>query len=407
MGTTVTRPGRTGTIAALCLALAAGPPATEAAAEPATRGTGIQVTLPPPAGKHPVGTVALHLVDRSRPDPWVEGRAYRELMVSVWYPARRRAGLPTAPYMPPLAAADFGRTLAAFLGVQPGDVDWAGATTHSQEGAPMDRAGGRLPVVLYSSGFRAPRTIGTTVVEDLASRGYVVVSVDHTYETAQVEFPGGRLERTVVTADWTEEDMAKAVDVRVDDMAFVLDQLARLNRGHNPDADRRALPAGLRGGLNLSRIGALGHSMGGSTALQLAHDDRRVDAGVNLDGGHRGPVARTGLAKPFLQMAAEPHTRASDPTWQSLWDRSTGWKRELRFTGAEHISFSDAQALLPQFADKLQLDPSDLIGTIDPGRSIAAQRTYAAAFFDLHLKTRGTPLFDRPSPRHPEVTLIP
>ncbi|SEG20076.1 Platelet-activating factor acetylhydrolase, isoform II [Nonomuraea solani] len=401
MGTTVTRPGRTGTIAALCLALAAGPMATEAAAEPAIGGAGIRVTLPPPAGKYPVGTVALHLVDRSRPDPWVAGRAYRELMVSVWYPARRKAGLPTAPYMSPLAAADFGRTLA------PGEVDWAGATTHSQEGAPMDRTGGRLPVVLYSPGFRVPRTFGTTVVEDLASRGYVVVSVDHTYETAQVEFPGGRLERTDFTAEWTAEDMSKAVDVRVDDMTFVLDQLARLNLGHNPDADRRRLPAGLRGGLNLSRIGALGHSMGGSSALQLAHDDRRVDAGVNLDGGHRGPVAQTGLAKPFLQMAAESHTRASDPTWQSLWDRSTGWKRELRFTGAEHISFSDAQALVPQYAEKLNVDASGLIGTIDPSRSLAAQRAYSAAFFDLHLKKRGTLLFDRPSPRHPEVTLIP
>src|SRR4051794_11569014 len=47
-----------------------------------------QLTLPAPTGPYPVGTVPLHLVDRSRPDPAAGPGHFRELMAGVWYPAR-------------------------------------------------------------------------------------------------------------------------------------------------------------------------------------------------------------------------------------------------------------------------------------------------------------------------------
>ncbi|MEV0581820.1 lipase [Nonomuraea sp. NPDC050310] len=364
------------------------------------------LTLPVPTGPREVGTVALHLVDRSRPEPWVAGRPYRELMVSVWYPAAGSRRLPYAPHMTRRAGEDFGQTVApAMFGTKPGEVDWTGTKTHARYGAPVK--GGKLPVVLFSPGFGAPRSVGTAIVEDLASRGYIVVSIDHTYEAAQVEFPGGRLERAKLPAQPDTADMLKALRTRVADSRFVLDQLDRLARGHNPDAARRRLPGGLPGALDLSRTGMIGHSMGGSTAAEATHDDPRVDAGVNLDGGHRGPVAQSGVAKPFLQMAAQPHTRESDASWRTFWERSTGWKRELRFTGAEHYSFTDLQTLGPQVPGVPEARLRGLLGTIDPERSLAAQRAYAAAFFDLHLKGRQTPLFDAPSAEHPDVELIP
>ena len=48
-----------------------------------------RLTLPAPTGPHRLGTVSLHLVDRSRPDPVAGPGRYRELMASVWYPAAR------------------------------------------------------------------------------------------------------------------------------------------------------------------------------------------------------------------------------------------------------------------------------------------------------------------------------
>ncbi|MFD0891535.1 lipase, partial [Streptosporangium algeriense] len=121
-----------------------------------------------------------------------------------------------------------------------------------------------------------------------------------------------------------------------------------------------------------------------------------------------GGVAGGGVAKPFMQLAAEAHTRASEPSWKSFWDASTGWKRELRFRGAAHGSFTDLQALLPKIARTVPKVPvADFVGTIDPVRSVAAQRAYVAAFFDLHLREKATSLFEAPDARFPEVSLIP
>ncbi|MCP2261590.1 Alpha/beta hydrolase family protein [Streptoalloteichus tenebrarius] len=372
--------------------------------------TPLSLALPAPTGPHQVGKVDLHLVDRSRPDPWVEGRPYRELMISVWYPARHADHHPVAPHLSPGAAADLDRNdVERYFGVPSGSVDWAGTRTHAHVGAPVDRRGGPRPVVLFSSGFQSPRTFNTVLVEDLASRGYVVVTVDHTYDAMQVEFPGGRIERGRASGE-NPADVETAFTTRVADTRFVLDQVAALDQGRNPDVDGARLPVGLRGALDLSRVASAGFSLGGAAAAQVTHDDRRVVAGVNIDGRMYGSVVEAGLDRPFLLLANEQHTRERDTSWASFRKAQRGWVRELNFAGAAHISFSDVQALLPQFATRLGV-PADrvatLIGTIDPGRSLAAQRAYLTAFLDLHLRQRPTSLFDGPSPAHPDVRLVP
>jgi hypothetical protein len=96
-----------------------------------------------------------------------------------------------------------------------------------------------------------------------------------------------------------------------------------------------------------------------------------------------------------------PHNHAHSDDWASFWSASTGWKRDLYLPAAEHFSFTDAQAMLPQ----LDGDHSATLGTIDPKRSLAVQRKYLAAFFDLHLRGRPTTVFDRPAA--PEVQIVP
>lgn len=404
----------TGKVAGLAvLVLAVSLPASNASAG-AGAGAGanvarpIGVSLPAPGGPYPVGTVAMRLVDRSRPDPLVAAKPYRELMISLWYPAA--GGGPLAPHMAPLAAADWDRHSAPPLGVPKGAVAWAATRTHARLGAPVEPRAGRLPVVLFGSGDGGPRTLGTTLVEDLASRGYLVVTVDHTYEADQVEFPGRRLIRALplppkLTPKVIAKLLADHARARLADMRYVLDQVTALAQGRPIGG---ALPEGMLGAPDATRVGALGQSLGGSVAAQLTRDDARVDAAVNLDGAYVGPVAGRGVTRPFLQLAAETHTRDSEPSWKSFWRASTGWKRELRFKGAAHGSFTDLQPLLPQIAGKLPKVPlADYVGTIDPGRSVAAQRAYIGAFFDLHLRGKATRLFEGPDARFPEVSRIP
>ncbi len=116
--------------------------------------------------------------------------------------------------------------------------------THGHLGAPLDQRGGGRPVILYSHGFTTDRSLGTVLVEDLASRGYVVVTIDHTHDAGEVEFPDGRIANSAVPVSSDTEKlwktMAKAAQVRSGDARYVLDQLTAINRGqHAGRASRR------------------------------------------------------------------------------------------------------------------------------------------------------------------------
>src|SRR4051812_1827231 len=151
-------------------------------------------------------------------------------------------------------------------------------------------------------------------------------------------------------------------------------------------------------------------SLGGATAAEVMFEDRRIKAGVNLDGTLFGPVVAAGLDRPFMLVGAQQHGRDDDATWAQFWAHLRGWRLNLQLTGSAHNSFTDIQVLLPQIADVLNLPPEvvqQLIGTIDPQRSISNQRAYVTAFFDLHLRHRDRRLLDHPSPRFPEMQFVP
>ncbi|WP_107450419.1 alpha/beta hydrolase family protein [Streptomyces silvensis] len=392
--------------------------AAPAAADEATGASGqdrpVRAALPAPTGPHAVGTFSTRLVDHSRPDPWVSSQPQRELMVSVWYPARASGGHRVAPYMAPGAAARW--NAAEPHGVPAGAVDWAGMRTHAREGAPLKKAaagpgrGGRLPVLLYSAGAGDPRTWGTSLVEEMASRGYVVVTVDHTYESPGVQFPDGS-----VTDDKPVRDafaqagpeglprlLEKVLGVRVADDKFVIDRLTSLPHGVGDAVDTR-------------RVGMFGQSAGGIAAAETMYEDKRVRAGLNMDGTleYNGepdgtnlmPVARHGLDRPFVLMGRNGSDHTTEPSWAPFWKHSTGFKRDLTLRGSKHQTYTDLSAVLPQAGVGRDVVEKN-IGTVDPARATAAQRAYVASFFDRELRGRDDHLLDGPSARFPEVRFV-
>ncbi|WP_217553484.1 hydrolase [Streptomyces sp. GbtcB6] len=388
---------RTALLSAVAATTLSAVSARTASAAPRTAGP-VRLTLPTPSGPHPVGTVSLRLVDTARADPWMTAQPYRELMISVRYPARDAGGHPRAPQMLPGEAAGFA-AVNNLADIPADKVDWAATRTHAHEGAPVDRDRGPYPVVCYSPGAGDPRSLGTTLCDDLASRGYVVVMLDHTYDATAVQFPGGRVERTVLPAEYDKAYpdkkritalLKKTMDVRVADTRFLLDALPR------------ALPRELRGTLDRDRIGMFGHSAGGFTALQAMHDDRRIAAGANLDGvvayvqedgdsGNLSTVAADGLDRPFLLIGKDGNDLSTVPSWNSLWRHSHGPREGLTLRGAEHATFTDEEAMIPQLARRLGLPRKtvvNLIGTITPARAIPAERACLASFFDRWLRGR-------------------
>jgi dienelactone hydrolase len=362
---------------------------------------GSTLSLPDPTGPRRVGTVALHLVDVSRRDPWVPAHPFRELMAQIWYPAVRVYGSGRARYIPALAGRSLDTQTAQALGTSVPTGTFHGLSTHSHRDTPVARTGGAgWPVVVFSPGDGMDRSSLTGLAEDLASHGFVVVGIDHTHDAGQVEFPGGRVElaQPIPPASADQETLVRTADAR-----FVLDQITRLNDGANPDVDRRRLPS-FRDTLDLARVGMFGHSHGGETTAEAMLQDGRFVAGADLDGGVSDRVASAGLDRPFMVIsgnsaAGHPKTEENLTT---LWPHLAGWNRWLRLRGSGHLSFTDFET----FAPELETPPATrqtLFGTLDPQRAVMIVRTYLLAFLTEHLDHRNERLLDAPSRRYPEM----
>lgn len=354
---------------------------TAVAADPAA-----DLTLPRPTGPYEAGEDTLHLVDAARPDPWVPAAGPRQLMVTMYYPARHGTGRP-APYMTAAEARLFlameapgGEGLAPAL---------AGTRTYAFDGArPVP---GRHPLIVLSPGFKLPRATLTGLAVDLAARGYVVALVDHTYENSGTTFPDGRTTTCALcdAATLTPEQIAAS---RAADVSFVLDELTG---GHGRQ------PAWRHSGLiDRRRIGMAGHSLGGDAAVATMAADRRVRAGADLDGAFFFQVPAGGLGhRPFLMLGnpVDHALHGDEPSWAAGWPSLDGWKRWLTLTGANHASFTD----VPLLADEAGIPGAS--APIPSARALAITCVYVAAFFDAHLRGLPEPVLDGPSPAYPEV----
>ena len=366
---------------------------TSADAGDALAAPGRTPSLPEPTGPYPVGTTSLCLTDTSRPDPWAAGVNARELMVSLWYPATPSEGR-RARYMTP-AESELQLTSRGITGVPPDALSMV-RTNAVSDATPAGRQRS-LPLVVLSPGFTSPRSTLTALAEDLASHGYVVAGIDHTYESFATAFPDGRV-TTCLAREARQRgtgSQEKVAAGRAADVSFVLGELT----GTHP-----AWPGG--GLIDPSRIAMAGHSAGGAAAIAAMLADSRIRAGIDMDGATAAPIPDDGLSRPFLFLGKQSNYTPGTPgtpgkkgavvTWERDWKLLTGWKRWLLVAGAVHASFTDLALL----ADQIGID----IGAgIRGARSLDITRAYVRACFDQHL--RGTPqaLLDQRSPRYPEV----
>lgn len=333
--------------------------------------------LPAPTGKYPVGLASLHLVDADRPDPWVPQDGSRQLMVSLWYPAAK-AGTRAAPYVTPQEST---LILKPYPNV-PADALAKTRTYATLDAKPLTRRQG-LPLVLVSPGFSFPRATMTSLAEDLASKGYMVAAVEHTYESVATTFPDGRTTTCAACVGANTEEKGIAVaKSRVKDLSFVLDRLTA-KTGWGRLVDR-------------SRIGMVGFSAGGNAAPQLMAVDKRVRAGVNLDGSYNPKQPTQAIRGPLLMMGSEQtHTPAGDQSWVGWWPKVGGWKRWLSVADTDHGSFTDYAVLRPQVGLPAP--------ALDGERSVSITRAYVGAFLDRHLRQEREPLLDKASKDFPEV----
>ncbi|MFD7641441.1 alpha/beta hydrolase family protein [Kitasatospora sp. NPDC059795] len=352
--------------------------ATAAAAPPRS----FQGTLPAPTGPYAAGEDVIHLTDASRPDPWVPSSGPRQLTVTMVYPAVPGTGNP-APYTTLAEAAGIiqRRKLPTGSGITPQNL--SGVTTHAFDGARPQR--GKYPLVVLSPAAENPRMMLTSLATDLASHGYVVALVGHTYEDSGETLANGRTPPCAICDDPTL-DFDSVAAGRALDVSFVIDQLT-----HGSTAWRLAHL------IDKHEIGMAGHSIGGAAAAATMIADPRIRAGVNMDGSfHPAPLPGR-INRPFLMLGtAENHpVDGHDTTWGQAWPALGGYKKWLTVAGADHFSFADQDLLLAEAG--FPTSP------LSPERGVMITREYVTAFFDQTLKGIHSPLLDGPSPNNPEV----
>lgn len=272
--------------------------------------------LPEPTGQYAVGVRAFELSDASRPGLFLAGPdAPRRLLVRVWYPAQDVSGLTPAPYFTEAETKSTARSLGALVGFPEFFTYVSHVKTNSYSDTPLIAGAANLPVVFYSHGYTSFLQQNAVLMEELASHGYVVFSVQHTYDSSDTAFLNGEvapmdpalMEMPAETEDarpsQSDALAGATLDARLE-AALAFQEYAnkvddRIVHQSTPTwvADRLFLHdtleeapptnvADIAAASNLKRVGEMGMSFGGVISGEICMIDPRCAAGVNLDGGN-------------------------------------------------------------------------------------------------------------------------
>ena len=338
-------------------------------------------SLPQPSGAFDVGTVVIDYTDSNRTETLSnkEG-SNRKIAVQFWYPSDRE-----------------GSELKY-------DIDSAPISTTQQ----------KYPLVIFSHGAFGMRMSNASTCRDLASNGYIVASIDHTYQAFYTSFADGT--SAIVNQDFLNEAIGvqkdditgkKAFEIthgwlnlRTADIEFVINSLKAGNLGAYDEI--------LKGHIDLDNIGLLGHSLGGAASAQVARVRGDVKAAIVIDGTMIGDI--TGLnsdnseiitndsfTKPLMLMYGslfqreEAKKSAYAPNIKA-YNSATNAAYSLCIKDSGHLNFTDLPRISPFLAKKLG------VGTVDSFECIKIVNDYSLAFFDKHIKGQQNSLLEGNTP---------
>jgi len=364
--------------------------------------------FPPPTGPYGIGTVIYHWHDDTRPEiVTADPGDKRELMVQVWYPARKGAAPGGASYA---NGADF-TALARLMHLPPFFFDHLRyVTTNAEPSAAMADEPARFPVLIFSPGRGGYRGNSTFLVEWLVSHGYVVAGIDHPYTVVDVAFPDGRhvtLDRRIArhVHDEKRDPFMEAVYHQIGaDAVFVLRQLGALD-----EAD----PNGpLNGRLDLQRAGMLGTSLGGIATAEACRLEPRLRACLPIDVAMPHSVVDSGLQQPTMWITGtEESKRREGWTPSSIREHMNTMRAVFTRLPADGYLVTVATMFHPDIGDTPYIVPPPLgtamnaVGQADWRRTHAIINAYSLAFFDKYLQGSSEPLLDTPAQAYPEVRL--
>lgn len=337
-------------------------------------------SLPTPTGPHSIGTQTFQWTDSTRLEWFTDEDQddYRKIMVQVWYPSGGSGTGKPEPYIDhiDIRAETIGNA-GGFSGWLAGHIQLV--KTHSYANITPEMSFSAYPVLILSHGITGMRQIHTTLIEDLASHGYVVATPDHAYDCNLTVFQNGTTAnyRSDITGHPDSVNIRRMqLNTRVSDIRFILDKLTELNT-----------TSFIGGMMNLNKVGVLGHSYGGATAIQSSYEDNRFNSCLVLD-SWMNPIPDTvltsGIQQPFLYLG-RPNWGDSDyPSSPDLVNNfiNANPKHKYQFIlkNSQHLDFCDAPLFSPLSQWVLET------GTIPAKKAVAITNNVTLSFFDRFLK---------------------
>jgi dienelactone hydrolase len=390
---------------------------------------------PRPTGPHTIGCARFEVCDPERVETFAPSPALgRRITGSAWFPAKPGSGGAPRPYLTEAEARTLPIAISRLMGLP--DTVWMDFTRLETCGRPdaeiIDAAPGSLPLLVFSHGALSYETQNTALMEELASHGYVVLSLGHPHESGGVVTVAGeeiaiapRLlddfgrvmrQRDSIAAFGTGSLVERLERTRRKSALMRTSWLSRMGQAWAQDAmflvDCIAGAAAMTGAwahtVDTSRVGYFGMSYGGHVAARLCALDERAVAGINIDGGMwTWDTVNRDLPVPFLSLHCDPAVQFV-PAMKALglpvddsmryltpatplhcdldFERlaTAGEARRvfrLALPGLAHLAFTDFPVLL-KGAHAAAMGSGPLVGP----RGMAAQNHACRAFFDRFVR---------------------
>lgn len=227
------------------------------------------------------------------------------------------------------------------------------------------------PLLIFSHGYGYSPEAYTALSAELASQGYVVISINHTFGANPTTLLGdkrlGKTDETQWANKLPSENIGQYLPTWSDDQIFVIEELYRLNT---------EMSSPFFGRLNLSQLGIFGHSYGGASAYLTASRDPRIKAIMDID-GTLFEARNFDVYQPFAFLLSKNHL----PSINTQKFNSDAFIVKLK--KFEHISFTD-HILWWQW----DFDDSNSelkLGDIDALEAVETTSKLVVSFFDTYL----------------------
>lgn len=275
------------------------------------------------------------------------------------------------------------------------------------------------PLVIFSHGAFGYYESNTSSYMELASHGYVVVSLDHPYHSFFTKDTSGK---TIIVNPQFIQDVMRVneegiseeeiielshawLELRLGDMNFVLDTLKKAKEAECPDitdwyVDEEQTEAEIIRILSMmdtEKIGLMGHSLGGASSVTLGRTREDIDAVIDLDGTMLGEEYSYQDGKyefyegaypcPLLAISNEAHYEegkvVGDLYVNNVVLANAKDSHYTYFKGSGHMNFTDLPLFSPPLASMLG------VGETDAEECILTMNEIILSYFDYYLKGKG------------------